>query len=150
MESPSTFGRMGRSDGSRELGTPALGQLYDDLLPMARRARSRGEAIAKRFVSRQQHHRIQPFVERWRWVIEGRVQRVGFRASCSRRALDLGISGWVRNQSDGSVEVQAEGPPLALSELRAWCEVGPPGARVLRVKPSQLPVTGDDWFEVRY
>ena len=116
---------------------------------MARRARSRGEAIAKRFVSRQQPVRIQPFVERWRWVIEGRVQRVGFRASCSRRALDLGISGWVRNLKDGRVEVQAEGPPLALSELRAWCEVGPPGSRVLRVTPSQLPVTGDDWFEVR-
>ncbi|WP_392345316.1 hypothetical protein [Parasynechococcus sp.] len=49
-----------------------------------------------------------------------------------------------------SVEVQAEGPPLALSELRAWCEVGLPGARGLRVTSSQLPVTGDDWFEVRY
>ena len=141
---------MGRSDGSRELGSPALGKLYDDLLPMARRARSRGEAIGKRFVSRQKQPRIQPFAERWRWVIEGRVQRVGFRASCNRRALDLGISGWVRNLSDGRVEVQAEGPPLALSELRAWCEVGPPGARVVRVTPSQLPVTGDDWFEVRY
>ena len=141
---------MGRSDSSRELGSPALGKLYDDLLPMARRTRSRGEAIANRFVNRQQPQRLQRFVERWRWVIEGRVQQVGFRANCSRRALDLGISGWVRNQSDGSVEVQAEGPPLALSELRAWCEVGPPGARVVRVTPSQLPVTGDDWFEVRY
>ncbi len=75
---------------------------------------------------------------------------MGFRASCNRRALDLGISGWVRNLSDGRVEVQAEGPPLALSELRAWCEVGPPGTWVVRVTPSQLPVTGDDWFEVRY
>ena len=56
----------------------------------------------------------------------------------------------MRNLSDGRVEVQAEGPPLALSELRAWCEVGPPGSRVVRVTPSQLPVTGDDWFEVRY
>ena len=75
---------------------------------------------------------------------------MGFRASCNRRALDLGISGWVRNLGDGRVAVQAEWPPLALSELRAWCEVGPPGARVVRVIPSQLPATGDDWFEVRY
>ena len=83
-------------------------------------------------------------------MIQGRVQWVGFRASCNRRALDLGLSGWARNLSDGRVEIQAEGPPLDSSELRAWCEVGPPGARVLRVTPSQLPVTGDDWFEVRY
>ncbi|QNI41818.1 acylphosphatase [Synechococcus sp. A15-28] len=45
--------------------------------------------------------------------------------------------------------MQAEGPPLAISELRAWCEQGPPGAEVLRVQLSQFPVTGDDWFEVR-
>ena len=72
-------------------------------------------------------------------MIQGRVQWVGFRASCNRRALDLGLSGWARNLSDGRVEIQAEGPPLDSSELRAWCEVGPPGARVLRVTPSQLP-----------
>ena len=83
-------------------------------------------------------------------MIEGRVQRVGFRASCNRRARDLGISGGGRNLSEGRVEVQAEGPPLAVAELRAWWEVGPPGARVVRGTPSQLPVTGDDWFEVRY
>lgn len=141
---------MGRSDASRELGSPSLGQLFDDLLPMARRTRSRSDTIANRFVTRQQPARMQPFVERWRWVIHGRVQGVGFRSSCCRRALDLEIRGWVRNLSDGSVEVQAEGHPLALAELRSWCEQGPPGARVQRVQPSQLPVTGNDWFEVRY
>jgi acylphosphatase len=55
----------------------------------------------------------------------------------------------VRNLQDGSVEVQAEGPPIALAELRAWCEQGPLGAQVNRIKPCQLPVRGDDWFEVR-
>ena len=93
---------------------------------------------------------MQPFVERWRWIIQGQVQGVGFRASCSRRALGMGLKGWVRNLQDGSVEVQAEGPPIALAELRAWCEKGPLGAQVRGVKPCQLPVRGDDWFEVRY
>ena len=74
---------------------------------------------------------------------------VGFRASCHRRALELGLRGWVRNRLDGSVEVQVEGPPQDIAELRAWCEKGPPRSQVVRVKPSQLPVTGDDWFEVR-
>mgnify|MGYP003308905573 CR=1 FL=1 len=57
---------------------------------MARRTRNRSEIIARRFVSRQQPTRMQPFVERWRWIIQGHVQGVGFRASCSRRALDMG------------------------------------------------------------
>ena len=116
---------------------------------MARRTRSRADAIAGDS-STDPARRLQPFLERWRLLIHGRVQGVGFRASCNRRALDLGLRGWVRNLRDGSVEVQAEGPPLAISELRAWCEQGPPGAQVLRVQLSQLPVTGDDWFEVRH
>ena len=141
---------MGHSEDSRQLDSPALGQLFDDLLPMARRNRNRADALQRRFVSRSQPVRLQPFVERWRLLIHGRVQGVGFRARCNRRALDLGVRGWVRNLRDGTVEVQAEGTPLAIAELRAWCEKGPPGAQVQRVQPSQLPVTGDDWFEIRY
>lgn len=143
-------GGMERSDDSRQLGSPPLGQLIDDLLPMARRTRSRAEANDRRFVTRAQPRRIQAFIERWRLIIQGRVQGVGFRSACSRRALDLGITGWVRNLRDGSVEVQAEGNQLALAELRAWCEQGPPGAQVRQVRPSQIPTTGEDWFEVRF
>ena len=140
---------MGRSNTSRQLGSPALGQLYDDLFPVARRSRSRAESIERRFVNRAQP-RQQPFIERWQLLIHGRVHGVGFRSSCTRRAQDLGITGWVRNRHDGSVEVQAEGSPHAIAELRAWCEQGPPGARVLQVLPVRLPATGDDWFEARY
>ena len=67
---------MDTSKASRQLGSPALGQLFDDLLPMARRARNRDANASKRFVTRQQPQRIQPFTERWRMIIEGRV-RVG-------------------------------------------------------------------------
>ena len=140
---------MGASDSSRQLDSPPLGQLYDDLLPMARRARNRAGDNDRRFVNRRQM-RPQPFMERWQLIIHGRVQGVGFRGTCSRRALDLGLKGWVRNCRDGSVEVQVEGLPHAIAELRAWCEQGPPGARVKQVLPIQLPVTGDDWFEIRY
>jgi acylphosphatase len=140
---------MDASKASRQLGSPALGQLFDDLLPMGRRARNRESSYNKRFVTRQQPQRPAPFMERWRMIVEGRVQGVGFRTSCHRRALELGLRGWVRNRPDGSVEVQAEGRPLDIAELRAWCEKGSAQSQVTRVKPSQLPITGDDWFEVR-
>lgn len=146
----STAGRMGGSDAARKLGSPPLAKLYDDLLPMARRNRNRSETLNNRFVTRQESTRLQGFTERWRWLIQGHVQGVGFRSSCCRRALDLGLRGWVRNLRNGCVEVQVEGSPLAVSELRAWCEKGPPGAKVQSIRPSQLPVTGNDWFEIRY
>ena len=139
---------MDSSKASRQLGSPALGQLFDDLLPMARRSRNREASFSKRFVPRQQPQKMPPFMERWRIIVEGRVQGVGFRARCHRKALELGLHGWVRHRPDGSLEIQAEGPPQDIAELRAWCEQGPPRSQVLRVKPSQLPVTGDDWFEV--
>jgi acylphosphatase len=70
--------------------------------------------------------------------------------SCCSRAKDLGLSGWVRNRSDGSVEVEAEGPIQELTELRLWCEMGPTAANVTRVSASQIGPTGSDWFEVRH
>ena len=82
-------------------------------------------------------------------VVRGQVQGVGYRAACRRRATELGLSGWVCNCSDGSVEVQAEGDPQQLIELRVWCESGPQGARVASVLASRMPCTGADWFEIR-
>jgi acylphosphatase len=87
--------------------------------------------------------------ERWGMVVRGQVQGVGYRAACERRATELGLSGWVCNCSDGSVEVQAEGDPQQLIELRVWCESGPQGARVASVQASRVPCTGADWFEIR-
>jgi acylphosphatase len=81
--------------------------------------------------------------------VRGQVQGVGYRASCLRRASELGLGGWVRNRADGSVEVEAEGPAFQLNELRLWCEKGPDRARVSGVAVSQVAPTGSDWFEVR-
>jgi acylphosphatase len=65
--------------------------------------------------------------------IEGLVQGVGFRYNCLYESRRLGLSGWVRNNLDGSVEVWAEGPAAKLDALIAWLRHGPPYARVDRL-----------------
>ncbi|MCD6560680.1 MAG: acylphosphatase [Deltaproteobacteria bacterium] len=66
-------------------------------------------------------------------IIEGRVQGVCFRDSTRRQALALGVSGWVKNRFDGTVEIIAEGPDKKVKELILWCRRGPSYARVQRI-----------------
>lgn len=68
--------------------------------------------------------------KRVRLRVSGRVQGVYFRASTQERARALGLSGWVRNTPDGAVELEAQGRPDQLEALIAWCNEGPPAARV--------------------
>jgi acylphosphatase len=68
-----------------------------------------------------------------RFVVSGRVQGVGYRDWVVRRAGALGLDGWVRNRSDGSVEVLAAGPQAELDRLRALLASGPPSAQVVEV-----------------
>jgi acylphosphatase len=65
--------------------------------------------------------------------IRGRVQGVYFRASIVYEAQNFGLTGWVRNCPDGSVEAIAEGGRDKVEELIAWCRRGPSGARVENV-----------------
>jgi acylphosphatase len=74
-------------------------------------------------------------------VVRGRVQGVGFRASCAAVARRLGTSGWVRNRPDGTVEVAVIGPEPAVAELTDWCHHGPPAARVTDLAVTDLAVT---------
>jgi acylphosphatase len=72
----------------------------------------------------QHHHDIK------RLMIRGVVQKIGFRAWTERKALKLGLYGWVRNRLDGSVEVVVAGPSPRVTELIEQCRSGPPLARV--------------------
>jgi acylphosphatase len=62
--------------------------------------------------------------------IQGVVQGVGFRYSLQREAQRLGLTGWVRNRRDGSVEAVVAGPAGAVDAIVAWSHRGPPSARV--------------------
>lgn len=76
-------------------------------------------------------------------IIEGRVQGVWFRDSTRKEAIRLGLSGWVTNCLDGSVEVVAEGPRDKVKTLTEWCHHGPPAARVAKVQEIKEDFTGE-------
>jgi acylphosphatase len=84
-----------------------------------------------------------------RYVVRGRVQGVGFRWFVEREAHILGISGWVRNNSDGSVEVLAQGTREQLLGLRSRLRQGPRAARVDDVEEFEAkPVSGLNTFRI--
>ncbi|MDU0458211.1 MAG: acylphosphatase [Geobacteraceae bacterium] len=80
---------------------------------------------------------------RVRIVVHGLVQGVSFRYHTSRRALELGVAGWVRNLPDGTVEALLEGNDSAVQALLEWCRLGPAAARVDRLDVSREPYTGE-------
>ena len=88
-------------------------------------------------------------IVRRRLVISGRVQAVGFRYSCQRRAVEVGLRGWVRNLPDGRVEAAFEGPGPSVDALVGWCHSGPPLAHVTTVAVADEPPEGDTAFVVR-
>jgi len=73
----------------------------------------------------------------------GQVQGVFFRASAEAEANRLGLTGWVRNRPDGSVELVAEGDQARLDALVAWCRHGPPRAEVDDVQIEWRDFTGE-------
>ena len=79
-------------------------------------------------------------VEARRFVVRGRVQGVGFRWFVEREAHILAVTGWVRNNADGSVEVLAQGTRDQLSGLRSRLRQGPRAARVDDVEESEARV----------
>ena len=86
-----------------------------------------------------------------RAIVYGYVQGVFFRAFVSRRATELGLTGYVRNLPDGAVEVNAEGERKQLEKLIGHLKVGPPGAKVEKVITDWSEYTGGYFsFSIRY
>jgi DNA ligase D-like protein (predicted 3'-phosphoesterase) len=81
--------------------------------------------------------------------VSGAVQGVGFREATRRRALALGLSGWVRNADDGAVTVHAEGAPDAVQALLDFLARGPRGAAVDDVAVDDVRVEGHEQFAIR-
>ena len=85
---------------------------------------------------------------RRRVVVDGRVQGVGYRASCAAQARAFGVAGTVRNLPDGRVEAVLEGAAEAVAALVAWCERGPSYAHVTSVQVFEEQPVGATGFRI--
>lgn len=84
-------------------------------------------------------------------VITGRVQGVFFRAETKKTADRLGINGYVKNLSDGSVEAVIKGDPASVSQMTEWCRKGSAISKVQSVKTEEISsVSNFNTFDVRY
>jgi len=88
--------------------------------------------------------------ERLEISIKGDVQGVNFRYYTKEVAKRLGVTGWIRNEVDGSISLVVEGDPKNLDEFLGWCHEGPPLATVKEVEVRKGEYTGEfDNFEIR-
>ena len=84
-------------------------------------------------------------------TISGDVQGVFFRAHTEKKARELGVTGWVANEADGTVAVVAEGPENKINDLVDWCHGGLSVAQVEKVQVEHAPYTGEFTdFSTRY
>jgi acylphosphatase len=89
-------------------------------------------------------------MRRLRVIVTGHVQGVGFRAFTVDEARDYGLTGWIRNRADGSVELEAQGDEAPVAALLAWCAHGPPAAEVASLAVEDLAVVdGEHGFALR-
>ena len=85
------------------------------------------------------------------FICHGRVQGVFFRASAQTEAIRLGLTGWIRNCPDHSVEAVVEGEDKAVDDFYRWSLNGPSYADVSRVDHSDSAATGEfSGFNIRY
>ena len=85
---------------------------------------------------------------RRRVVVHGLVQGVFYRDSCRREARTVQVTGWIRNNDDGTVEAVFEGGPEAVAQLVEWAHSGPAGAQVSRVEVAEEQPEGLSDFRV--
>ena len=82
-------------------------------------------------------------------IVHGRVQGVWFRAGTKERADELGLFGWVKNQSEGSVEIHAEGEKLQLENFILWCRIATPASNVTSLDLNLTSLQNFTSFEIR-
>lgn len=82
-------------------------------------------------------------------MVSGRVQNVGFRYATQQKAAELGVLGFVQNQPDGSVYIEAEAEEHILNAFVLWCYKGPNWATVLDVKVSDQPLMDFSTFNIK-
>jgi acylphosphatase len=85
----------------------------------------------------------------YRYLVQGRVQGVGYRYFALREAEGLGVSGFVRNLPDGTVEVLGEGPEETLARFEEKLKTGPAFSRVSGVERSSVTPRGAEGFHIR-
>jgi len=88
-------------------------------------------------------------VPTFRFIVQGRVQGVGYRYFVLQQAEALGVTGFARNRTDGSVEVVAEGSDEALHDLEDRLRQGPSFAQVTGLDRAPLAPRGDQGFHIR-
>lgn len=81
-------------------------------------------------------------------IVRGEVQGVGYRYTMKIVAMEAGVSGWVRNRRDGTVEAEIEGTPEQVDEVLAWMAGGPPGSFVSNAEVTDAAPTAQRGFEV--
>ncbi|WP_338729179.1 acylphosphatase [Haladaptatus sp. DJG-WS-42] len=81
--------------------------------------------------------------------VSGTVQGVYYRANTRDKAQELGVSGWVKNLSDGRVEAVFEGDETVVESLIEWCHTGSPAAEVTGVEAEYEPPENVSGFEIR-
>lgn len=81
-------------------------------------------------------------------IVKGRVQGVWFRKYTFQKAQDLGLKGYVKNDLDGSVYIEAEGGFKQLEEFVGWLYQGSPMSKVTSVEYEKRPIENYDAFEI--
>ena len=87
-------------------------------------------------------------LESWLVRVSGRVQGIGYREACVGRARELGVTGWVRNRMDDSVEAMLQGSPEQLA--RFCCDSGVRSSEDGSRLPIKRPASRTDWLQTRF
>ncbi len=82
-------------------------------------------------------------------IVSGKVQGVFYRVSTDRKAKEIGVTGFVRNEKDGNVYIEAQGTEKQLDDLVEWCKRGPDGARVDEVIVGEILLGVEKGFKVK-